>query len=851
MIPIRLQLENFMSYGKGVPPLQLSDVRLACLSGDNGNGKSAILDAMTWALFGATRAPREDDVIRLGAPHCRVLLDFQIGESKYRVIKYRDRKGSSPVWTLQAWQEDNTLRNLSDGRETKLQIERLLRLNYEMFLATAYLAQGQADVFARAKASERKQIVADILDLSRYDELEKRARDRHREARERKAQAELALQQIDQELENEDRIRVELEAAEALLLDTAAHLARLQAERDRAKTAYEQCLADADQAREWEEKLREWESDLRESERERTRLQQVLTSAEVLAARLPELEQREQEARQLTVRIQQLEAQVDGATALYREREQLLDTVTRARAGLERELDRLAHEIQTYALEAKELERYEAERATMEAEIASYGDPEAERVRAEKLRAETDEHLADLRAQHGTAKAEQERLERRRAALTSSESPECEFCGQALTWEARQSATTDTDAALDALQHQLQTLHQQGKELRRRSEEARFAVEQALSIARHVASLFSRRTHAEQESLRLSERVALLPERERRHQALSQQLQAQAYATAEQERLMVISTQLEKVDRLTEALRALRHQAESYRELPRERERIEIAQAQLLSEPERLRAREEHIRERESRLVRGRPRVEEAKLRAANLPTRKHALEEAEEALRRQTEDTNRAHAQIGRLKAECERLTLRSLERLQREEDRAAAAREELLYAELTAAFGKKGVQALIIENALPEIQEEANRLLSRMTSGAMSITFETHREARSKHAGPIETLSIIIADDLGTRPYEMYSGGEAFRVNLALRVALSKMLARRAGAPLQTLILDEGFGTQDPRGREAIADALEAIAEEFALILVITHIDELKDRFPTRIEVVKGPLGSTFSLA
>jgi exonuclease SbcC len=75
--------------------------------------------------------------------------------------------------------------------------------------------------------------------------------------------------------------------------------------------------------------------------------------------------------------------------------------------------------------------------------------------------------------------------------------------------------------------------------------------------------------------------------------------------------------------------------------------------------------------------------------------------------------------------------------------------------------------------------------------------------------------------------------------------------MLARRAGARLQTIFLDEGFGTQDPRGRESIVDAINAITDEFALILVITHIEELKDQFPTRIEVVKGTSGSTFTVA
>ncbi len=130
------------------------------------------------------------------------------------------------------------------------------------------------------------------------------------------------------------------------------------------------------------------------------------------------------------------------------------------------------------------------------------------------------------------------------------------------------------------------------------------------------------------------------------------------------------------------------------------------------------------------------------------------------------------------------------------------------------------------------------------------MHVRLQTTREAKSKGASAIETLDIIIADDMGTRPYELYSGGEAFRVNLALRVALSRTLARRAGAPLQTLILDEGFGTQDPRGREAIADALHAIADDFSLVLVITHIDDLKEQFPTRIEVVKGDSGSTFTV-
>ena len=109
---------------------------------------------------------------------------------------------------------------------------------------------------------------------------------------------------------------------------------------------------------------------------------------------------------------------------------------------------------------------------------------------------------------------------------------------------------------------------------------------------------------------------------------------------------------------------------------------------------------------------------------------------------------------------------------------------------------------------------------------------------------------MDIVIGDELGTRNYEMFSGGEAFRINFAVRIALSRLLARRAGAPLPTLIIDEGFGTQDNTGMEKLKEAINSIQGDFEKILVITHMDELKDAFPTRIDVTKTAAGSTISV-
>ena len=94
------------------------------------------------------------------------------------------------------------------------------------------------------------------------------------------------------------------------------------------------------------------------------------------------------------------------------------------------------------------------------------------------------------------------------------------------------------------------------------------------------------------------------------------------------------------------------------------------------------------------------------------------------------------------------------------------------------------------------------------------------------------------------------MFSGGEAFRVNVAIRLALSEVLAQRAGARLQTLVIDEGFGSQDALGRQRLVEAINLVRPDFAKIVVITHIDELKDAFPNRIEVEKTERGSTIQV-
>jgi exonuclease SbcC len=210
-------------------------------------------------------------------------------------------------------------------------------------------------------------------------------------------------------------------------------------------------------------------------------------------------------------------------------------------------------------------------------------------------------------------------------------------------------------------------------------------------------------------------------------------------------------------------------------------------------------------------------------------------------------EDVNKVLTEVGYARNQVDVLDKLRKQKAARTEEKGLNNQQIANLKILEKAFGKDGVPALLIEQALPEIESHANDILDRLSSGGMSVKFETQREFKDKKRDDRkETLDILIRDGAGEREYELFSGGEAFRVNFAIRLALSRVLARRSGARLQTLVIDEGFGSQDADGRQRLIEAINLVRGDFAKILVITHLEELKDAFSARVEVTKTPSGS-----
>ena len=144
MIPSKLMMRNFMCYRDDLPVLDFDGISIACLSGENGAGKSALLDAMTWALWGEARLKSDDELIALGAQEMEVDFIFALDGQDYRIIRKR-AKGKR---TGQSWLDFQVRHNggwkvLNPGmgvRETQAVITSTLRMNYDIFANSAYLA---------------------------------------------------------------------------------------------------------------------------------------------------------------------------------------------------------------------------------------------------------------------------------------------------------------------------------------------------------------------------------------------------------------------------------------------------------------------------------------------------------------------------------------------------------------------------------------------------------------------------------------------------------------------------------------------------------------------------------------
>ena len=848
MIPIRLELKNFLSYGDSVCPLDFTGMHLACLSGENGNGKSAILDAITWALWGEARASA-DELIRLGADEMRVVFDFELNNDIYRVIRGRSKRSSGNIWELYIADGEGGYRPITGQgiRDTAEKIRRILRMDYKTFVNSAYIQQGRADEFTKQSVGDRKKILADILDLSRYDVLEQKAKEHRNEADQKTGELERSIASNEAELVNEAGWKQELESAKKEQSKLEAQIRTADARHSEllAKQAELEGFArKADDARKQIESLQKEISGLQSQKLEQDRR---ISAAQEVIGRRQQILDGIAELKSATETSALLDQKLDELRALNNEKLSAEMKVNEEKRHLEidkQNLEKQLTEVKSKIDTATKLKK-ETEPLRMKAT-----ELDALSIKLNELHHQ-DSELADqygrMKTQYESTVEQKKELEEKQTLLAKPDA-KCPLCLTELSHDKHEDLLADYRARITKVDLLIIDLKKNANDTKTQRASAKTEIEsitRQIDEGRSLREKISRADHQIADAEGLAARCSAI---ETELKAVTGRLASCEYAYAHRIRIKEICAKIAELCYDEASHRRLRESIPDLRRFESLAVKLKHAEENIASDEANLRSISELILAREKS-------IEDCRATIAELSSSVSRLAEVSEEIKSVAAELFRLRGSDKALTGQIAALE-QSLNRCEQLRKEMASARIELekakkdrsAYNDLIAVFGKRGVQALIIENAVPEIQEEANQLLARMTDNAMQVSIETVRD--KKTGGVAETLDIRISDDMGTRAYELYSGGEAFRVNFALRIALSRLLARRAGAKLQTLIIDEGFGTQDGKGREKLIEAIGSIKDDFELILVITHIDELKDAFPTRIEITKDSQGSQISV-
>lgn len=843
MIPRRIVIRNFLSYRQC--ELDLTGLRLAVLCGRNGDGKSALLDAMTWAVWGEARG-KGDALIHASKEEMLVRFDFEANGEHYEVVRKKTRNGSAQLDFFHHAELGRKSLTGAGIRETEKEIVARVRMDYDTFANSAFVAQGHAGEFTAKGPKERKEVFRKILGLERYEELARAALDKRKTAdvdlralRLRVGEVEAAIarlphlrEEIQAVVESIEGLAPKVEVAQ----QQAMTLESLAADFDRVRRAAEDAGASLDRAN------RDLAGDERELAEISARLAEagaaLATAAQVEAEHAALMAAREEETRLAALQNQAnlLERDADRADAEVTNERTTIETRV---VSLRREVDGFASEAgQRAALAQRQVEIAREETALGQLRAGADAQRE-EAAHVGQARALAEKEINDLRALN---KESHQRSDELLALQERGAAAECPTCRQRLSQQD--------------IRHILDGYSAERRQLGLRNAEAKSALERASAA---LATL-------EEESAKVIDDCS---RRDTAIQAAARQLAAALARVEDAERALpgrqaeiaVLETQLasggfagearERAGKARRELAALRYDATAHQQAREEAARLQPAQARM-RELDRARTVAASLQPGRDRLLEGLPAREAERDRAVEVAAKAQAdlvsasdvgpqLREAQSELTSLRDEQMALHARRGGLEKERDLLVAREGQ-LEDEQRKAAALGDETtIYGILGAAFGRDGVQAMLIEQSLPRVEFWANELLLRMTDGRINVHLSTQREGKG---GAIqETLDIRISDEAGIRDYEMFSGGEAFRVDFALRIALAKLLAERAGADLPTLIIDEGFGSQDADGIDRLVEAIQAVSEDFRLILVVTHVDALRDRFEQRIEVTKDP--------
>lgn len=806
MRPLRLEIDGFSTFRERTT-LDFDGLDLVAFTGATGAGKSTLIDAVTFALYGSVarydNTSRVAPVIHQLANQARVRLDFESGGRTYiatRVVRRRNSKSgdSGLASTTEARLEvidggpesAETTVLAGDVKELNSAVEELLGLDFKQFTRTIVLPQGEFAAFLRDDPANRDKLLQRLLDLGVYERMGQLARARAKKAanqieileEQRRRHPPLGDEEfhaLTEQLAAVTDVRTTVDEALGELAELDAELAPL---RDRVRTIDD--AIERLERTELPDELVGLDQQQRAAEQHRTDVEKALNDARSV---------RDEAGREL-------EAKPDRA-----------------------ELVRVGSQLEQLADARSNLADYEASSAEVAAQLETLTE---QQVAVDRALGEAEATLRTARQAADAAGWT--------ASLVAGEP--CPVCHRTV------DDIPDHDAAQEVETAEAEYTALQGE---------------AKSVARQLAKATGTEQAAADEIKRQGERIDLLElqlstyEGEAEPAALQALLQvveaAELHfrettgAATELEATVQVAVEAER--RLQQRLRTMQAELANHRDSLADLDPPALGHESLIDDYDLL---HRWAKDRASELgVERGALATRGKQVAAERATLANRITEAAASVS-VAGQPDQLSALLG--EAHTELTTLVAAADQRRTDDDELAAQIEHLHGDRTLhdALGKHlrsgGFGSWLLGEALDNIVAKATVWLLQLSNNQYSLVAGDKNFAIIDHTNADET-----------RDVRTLSGGETFLASLALALALADSIAELAPVDsprLESMFLDEGFGTLDPGTLDVVAGAIEELASTGRMIGIVTHVGDLAERMPARFEVTKGPSGSSVAL-
>ena len=857
----RLRLSNFKPYGD--VDLRFRD-GVTVIHGLNGSGKSSLLEACFFALYGSKALPGTlDDVIRNGTDEAAIELWFTHDGVDYH-IERQLRKSGDRVTTSKCVLEgdDGSGEPVSrDGaRAVRQFITELLRMDSEAFVNCAYVRQGEVNKLINATPQQRQDMLDDLLQLGMLETYRDRAGQARLGVEDVLTAARGSLETVDDQIQAKEsqNLHERLNARESDLGDVESEIDNYEQQRQKAETARDEASETLSAYESHQTEIQELEAEIQELESE---ISQTATERDELGdRRRTARETRDEREADLADLI--AETELDEATAeaiadrkstLVDRREEVGEEISdlRVRAtGFENQAENLestADELETAADEAEQAadeaeqkrEELADEQSTLRAKFegtpVEVGEATAHRQQVQDRRQTVGERLAETRATRESLEASIAEAEELLAEGN------CPTCGQPVDDAPHVTGIDDQREKVATLEAELDELQAERTEIETKLDDATELVEAEATL-----------DDLEADRERLAERIETNRETatEKRETAATNRQTAETKRSeavdrreaAEQKREEAVDTR-EEIQTQSERREEITDAIERLDDLERLRGGID----ELTSEIERLSERRESLAERNADrrewLADKRERrdeltdefdeaaVETARKRKQKAESYLEDVDEELTALREQRDELQNA---IGGIKADISQLEELKADReaLADRVDKLEAVHDETeqleaMYGDLRGELRRKNVESL-----------------ERMLNETFDLVYGNDAYSHIELDGNYE-LTVYQKDDQTLEP-EQLSGGERALFNLSLRCAIYRLLAEgiEGAAPTPPLILDEPTVFLDSGHVGRLVDLVEEM-RGFGVrqILIVSHDDELVGAADELITVEKNP--------